>query len=66
VSYQPPRPACPAGLVASRSEFSRRREKLDFAHHQDVATLPPDEQDSWLNGDRWIAKQIELFRRRKN
>ena len=27
---------------------ARRRKELQFAHHQIVAALPPDEQDKWL------------------
>lgn len=35
--------------VSSRLELSRRRDNLSFAHHQDVAPLPPSEQDQWLD-----------------
>jgi hypothetical protein len=35
--------------VASRFEISRRREKLSFSHHAELAALPPDEQERWLN-----------------
>lgn len=35
-------------LVASRLETSRRRDVLSFSHHQEVAALPPEEQDRWL------------------
>lgn len=36
--------------VAKVIDSSRRREDLDFAHHQEVAvaSLPPAEQDEWL------------------
>lgn len=34
--------------VARRFPIPRRREKLSFQHHAEVASLPPDEQDSWL------------------
>ena len=35
--------------VASHFEISRRREELSWSHHETVASLKPDEQDSWLN-----------------
>lgn len=35
--------------VADRIEPSRRRENLSFSHHQTVASLPPKEQDAWLD-----------------
>jgi hypothetical protein len=35
--------------VASRFETSRRREKLSFSHHAEVAALPPEEQEQWLD-----------------
>lgn len=38
-----------AGYVAGAIETSRRREVLSFAHHQEVAALPSDEQDYWLD-----------------
>jgi N6-adenosine-specific RNA methylase IME4 len=31
------------------AEFSRRREKLSFAHHREVAPLSKEEQELWLN-----------------
>src|SRR4051794_11275921 len=34
--------------VASRVESSRRREKLSFSHHAEVAALPQPKQDWWL------------------
>jgi anaerobic selenocysteine-containing dehydrogenase len=34
--------------VASRFEISRRREKLSWSHHAEVAALPPHAQDAWL------------------
>ena len=34
--------------VAKQVDFSRRREKLSWSHHQEVAPLEPDEQDTWL------------------
>jgi hypothetical protein len=35
--------------VARRFELSRRRDTLSFQHHAEVASLPPDEQDYWLD-----------------
>jgi hypothetical protein len=35
--------------VASRVEISQRRENLSWSHHAEVAALPPDERDGWLN-----------------
>jgi hypothetical protein len=35
--------------VCSRVDVSRRREKLSFQHHVEVAALPPAEQDLWLD-----------------
>jgi hypothetical protein len=34
--------------VAARFEVPRRREKLPFQHHVEVATLPDEDQDYWL------------------
>ncbi len=34
--------------VASRIEASRRRERVPFSHHQEIAPLEPKEQDRWL------------------
>jgi hypothetical protein len=35
--------------VARRFSLSRRRERLSFAHHAEVAALPEPEQDFWLH-----------------
>ena len=35
--------------VSSKVEFSLRRENLSFGHHALVASMPPSEQDNWLN-----------------
>jgi hypothetical protein len=35
--------------VASRFEISRRREKLSFSHHAELAGLPPHDQELWLD-----------------
>lgn len=34
--------------VASRFEISRRREKLSWSHHSELAPYPVDDQDRWL------------------
>jgi hypothetical protein len=34
--------------VASRFEVSRRRGKLSWSHHAEIAAMNPDEQDFWL------------------
>lgn len=51
--------------VARNVELSRRREELSFQHHAEVAALPPDEQDYWLERavkEKWsrnaMRKQI--------
>ena len=35
--------------IARKFEMSRRRERLSFQHHAEVASLPPDQQDMWLD-----------------
>ncbi|RLK25450.1 hypothetical protein DER29_3457 [Micromonospora sp. M71_S20] len=35
--------------VARKFESARRRENLSFQHHAEVASLPPAEQDVWLD-----------------
>lgn len=35
--------------VARKFASPRRRPELSFQHHQEVAALPPDEQDMWLD-----------------
>jgi hypothetical protein len=35
--------------VASRVEPSRRREKLSWSHHAEIAAFEPAEQDDWLD-----------------
>jgi hypothetical protein len=35
--------------VASRFESSRRREKLSWSHHAEIAAFEPAEQDEWLD-----------------
>ncbi len=35
--------------VASRFHLSRRRDNLSWTHHAELAALPPDQQDQWLD-----------------
>jgi len=35
--------------IARKFELSRRREELSFQHHAEVASLPAEEQDRWLD-----------------
>ncbi len=42
--------------VASQFDLSRRRDKLTWTHHQEIAPLEPAEQDQWL--DRAIALKL--------
>jgi hypothetical protein len=45
-------------FVAGRFEPSRRRDALSFSHHAELAGLPPDEQELWL--DRAEASALSL------
>ncbi|MFJ4851597.1 MULTISPECIES: LmbU family transcriptional regulator [unclassified Streptomyces] len=50
--------------VARKFPPSRRRQELSFQHHQEVAALPPEQQDLWLDRSaehRW--PKAELRRR---
>jgi hypothetical protein len=49
--------------VASRFDYSRRREKLSFSHHAEVAALPSDEQERWL--DRAERERLSCRRLRE-
>ena len=47
--------------VGSRVEYSRRREKLTFSHHQEVAHLPSAGQEYWLDmaeQQGWSVKRL--------
>lgn len=47
--------------VSRRFEHSRRRAALTFQHHAEVASLPFEEQDSWLSiaeEESWTTKQL--------
>jgi hypothetical protein len=48
--------------VASRFEISRRREKLSFSHHGEVAALPSDQQDLWLDRAEREALSVHALR----
>lgn len=49
--------------VANHVEFSRRRENLPWSLHHEVAPLPPDEQQAWL--DRAEAEGMTRERLRR-
>ena len=34
--------------VATRFEAERRRERLSWSHHAELAALEPDDQEQWL------------------
>jgi hypothetical protein len=40
---------CKYVWVARHVEPPQRRQELSFQHHVEVASLPPDEQDAWLD-----------------
>jgi len=42
--------------VASRFQLSRRRDNLSWTHHAELAALPPDQQDQWL--DRAVSLRL--------
>lgn len=47
--------------VARRFELARRRERLSFQHHAEVASAPAEEQDRWLNlaeSGRWSRNEL--------
>jgi hypothetical protein len=47
--------------VARRFELSRRRESLSLQHHAELARLPVEEQDHWLDraeSGRWSRNQL--------
>lgn len=47
--------------VASRVEFSRRRETLSWSHHAEVAALSPREQTRWLkqaDSESWTKAEL--------
>ena len=44
--------------VASRFDLSRRRDKLTWSHHAEVAAIEPSNQDHWL--DRSIQDRLSV------
>ena len=47
--------------VARRFDVGRRRARLTFQHHAEVASLPVEEQDTWLSRAEelsWTTKQL--------
>lgn len=47
--------------VASRIPVSRRREKLSWSHHADVAAFDGDRQEHWLaqaEAERWAVRDL--------
>lgn len=48
--------------VASKVELSRRRDKLSFDHHAEVADLEPDEQDRLLDYAEKNKLDVRAFR----
>jgi hypothetical protein len=53
--------------VAGRFDLSRRRDNLSFAHHAEVAALPEQAQDEWLDlAERSSWSRNELRARLKN
>jgi len=56
--------------VASRFHPSRRRGKLSWSHHAEIAAMQPDEQDHWLERaetDRLSVRCLrESIRRERN
>ncbi|MFF8265033.1 LmbU family transcriptional regulator [Streptomyces virginiae] len=47
--------------VSRRFDFTRRRGSLSFQHHAELASLPHDEQEAWLDRAeqrRWTTKQL--------
>lgn len=47
--------------VARRFEFGRRRHALTFQHHAEIASLPVEEQELWLDRaeqKKWTTKQL--------
>jgi hypothetical protein len=52
--------------VAGRFDLSRRRDKLSFGHHAELAALPEHEQDDWLDQaeiNRWSRNELRAHLR---
>ncbi|WP_244181665.1 LmbU family transcriptional regulator [Streptomyces curacoi] len=57
--------------VSRRFEFGRRRSRLSFQHHAEVASLTVDQQECWLDSaeqGNWTTKQLRsaIQRAREN
>ena len=48
--------------VASRFEVSRRREKLSFSHHAELAALPAEAQARWLSRAERAGLSVRALR----
>jgi hypothetical protein len=51
--------------VARKVPIERRRAALSFQHHAEVASLPPEEQDSWLSlaeENSWTRNELRRQR----
>jgi hypothetical protein len=48
--------------VASRFEISRRREKLSFSHHAELAALRPEAQERWLDRAEFAGLSLRRLR----
>ena len=47
--------------IANSIELSRRRDKLSFSHHGEVAALPSRDQDKWLSSaenEKWSVAEL--------
>lgn len=53
-------------FVAERIDLSRRRDKLSFAHHQEVARFEPKEQDELLDKAEKLKVSIRDLRQMKH
>ncbi len=54
--------------VSRRFEWHRRRPLLTFQHHAEVASMPPDQQDAWLEQAEqkvWTTKQLRTHIRER-
>jgi hypothetical protein len=48
--------------VAGRFDASRRRASLSFSHHAELAGLPPDDQELWLDRAEAGALSVRVLR----
>ena len=52
-----------AATVARSIEVSRRRENLNFSHHNEVAKLTPEEQNQWLDNTETEGLSVRRLRK---